>query len=297
MKKMINKILTVGAIAALITTPIEAAPEKLGMSKHAPKMKAETYPQQLSDFLSGVINMKDSALAGKSAKAILARAKNNNAFNSAMEIKDPYDLAHIVTGTPKDARHLIMKSKTFIRYFNWKILSERKLANVRDESQSAPFWEDILQTFYIMALHQDDIRQKATNDGTDQTPKLLLTVTGVNDQGYRVSYVDQDGKFQHAFVPKRELQKKYQSLKIGQLLIAKVSLAQPGMMNRIGMGNRLVPQRQVFDFPPALTITDQPDGFPKKTVKIFQDEAQRTTYPPVIPGSISKGLLPRRRGW
>jgi hypothetical protein len=239
------------------------------------------------------MGMKRGIKLSSRDKTILERAKNNNAFNSAMEIKDPYDLAHIVA--PNNARQLIMGNQNFISYFNREILSKRELANTWDESQSAPFWEEILQTFYIMAFHQDDIRQKATNDGTDQTPKLLLTVTGVNDQGYRVSYVDQDGKFQHAFVSRREKQKKYRSLKIGQLLIAKVSLAQPGMMNRIGMGNRLVPQRQVFDFPPALTITDQPDGFPKKTVKIFQDEAQRTTYPPVIPGSISKGLISRRR--
>ena len=244
------------------------------------KMMAENYPYKLGQFVRSVIG--SNPVTGRKGKAIKARAENNDAFAMAMDLHDPYALGFIATGDNNRAKNLIMRSPKLIPYFNTQVLPADAVAKVGPGASSAQFQDAIKQVFYVMNMHKQNIRQNGSmiSATTRESRDILFTVTGVNDQGYRVSFVNLSrGRFQHAFVPfLGGMQGQYQPLKIGQLLVAKIDFA----------AGR---QQQNFDFPAGGNLQGEINGNQfdiDPNIQGVQEEYRLIRLP------ISKGLVPVR---
>ncbi|MAP24375.1 MAG: hypothetical protein CMM87_02435 [Rickettsiales bacterium] len=262
--------------------PAAAAADALGMDRYAGKIKAENYPYLLGKF-ADAMEIKRGPDLSKRAKGFLRKAKNNNAFASAYEIKDPYELNRLYAGNLRQGFWIkkIISNDRLIQYFNTQVLPADAIANVGPGSSSAQFQNAIKQVFYVMHMHNQNIRQDGSMvGGTRESRAILFTVTGVNDQGYRVSFVNLRGRFQHAFVPfLGAMQGQYKPLKIGQLLVAKINYG----VNR---------QLQNLDFPGNDNLQGEINGNQfdiNPNIPAGAQENYRLTLLPII-----KGLVPVR---
>ncbi|MAP24271.1 MAG: hypothetical protein CMM87_01885 [Rickettsiales bacterium] len=228
-------------------------------------------------------------------------------FHKSFVLKDPYYLMHLLFGSMKPGLFMTKANMGFLPFYNDVLLSKRFALQPkiqREVSQSLN--QEINQTFYIMSYHQIRIKQKIVPDpdaDNKVSKPLLLTITGVNENGYRVSFVkDLGGEksgIRHAFIPSADIDiKTYKALKIGQLLIGRISMVQGGLMQRAqamaGFGDPLAPQQQVFAYPDLKVVDFKPtaiEGFKKLKMTIFADDNQKTTYPVVVPRSIIAGLV------
>lgn len=282
---MVDKNATRAEKERMNAGPAAAAAGAMGMDKYAGKMKAENYPYKLGQF-ADAMGIKRGQDLSKRAKAFLKRAKANDAFAKAYQIRDPYALNLINSGNlnrgwmPK-----IISNDRLIEYFNTQVLPADAVANVGPRASSEQLQDAIKQVFYVMNMHTQNIRQDAAapQGGPNQLRDLLLTVTGVNDGGYRVSFVNGQGHFQHAFVPVAEVNlANNQPLKIGQLLVAKIDYA----------AGR---QQQNFDSPMGDQLPNYSPNADLPAVNLVMFRANdRTQYDPIVAGSISKGLVPVR---
>lgn len=272
-----------------------------------PIIEEKSFPRPIQQLLNAMGRGGERGIkpSGPIGKKIKERYKHSE-FHKSFALKDPYYLMHLLFGSMKPGLFMVKENVKFLPFYNDKLLSKRFALEQKAQGQiSQDLVQEINQTFYLMSYYKNRIKQKNVPDPANNkvSKPLLLTITGVNDNGYRVSFVkDLGGEksgIRHAFIPASDINKNtYKALKIGQLLIGRVSMVQGGMMQNaqamVGLGDPLAPQQQVFAYPDSKVVDFKPtavQGFKKLKMKIFADDSQKTTYPIIVPKSIIAGLV------